>query len=51
MLRSLIILDPEHPANPSHYLRSAKGNRALAARMLGISRRTLYTKLDELDIE
>ncbi len=28
-------------------LRSAKGNRALAARMLGVSRRTLYTKLEE----
>jgi two-component system response regulator AtoC len=28
-------------------LHSAKGNRALAARMLGISRRTLYTKLEE----
>ncbi len=27
-----------------HY---ASGNRALAARMLGVSRRTLYTKLDE----
>jgi two-component system response regulator AtoC len=31
-------------------LRSAGGNRALAARMLGISRRTLYTKLEELGI-
>jgi two-component system, NtrC family, response regulator AtoC len=28
-------------------LLSAKGNRALAARMLGVSRRTLYTKLEE----
>jgi two-component system response regulator AtoC len=31
-------------------LRSARGNRALAARMLGISRRTLYTKLEEHEI-
>ncbi len=28
-------------------LHSAKGNRALAARLLGVSRRTLYTKLEE----
>jgi len=32
-------------------LRHAKGNRALAARLLGISRRTLYTKLEEHGIE
>lgn len=32
-------------------LQSAKGNRALAARLLGISRRTLYTKLEEHGIE
>jgi len=32
-------------------LRSANGNRALAARMLGVSRRTLYTKLEEHGIE
>ncbi|HYP91476.1 MAG TPA: sigma-54 dependent transcriptional regulator [Polyangiaceae bacterium] len=31
-----------------HY---AKGNRALAARLLGVSRRTLYTKLEELGID
>jgi two-component system response regulator AtoC len=31
----------------SKALRHAKGNRALAARLLGISRRTLYTKLGE----
>ncbi len=28
-------------------LHSAKGNRTLAARLLGVSRRTLYTKLEE----
>jgi two-component system response regulator AtoC len=32
-------------------LKSAKGNRSLAARLLGVSRRTLYTKLDEHEIE
>jgi two-component system response regulator AtoC len=32
-------------------LQQAKGNRALAARLLGVSRRTLYTKLEELGIE
>ncbi len=32
-------------------LKSAKGNRALAARLLGVSRRTLYTKLEEHGIE
>jgi two-component system, NtrC family, response regulator AtoC len=32
-------------------LRSAQGNRALAARMLGISRRTLYTKLEEHELD
>jgi two-component system response regulator AtoC len=32
-------------------LASAKGNRALAARLLGVSRRTLYTKLEEHGIE
>jgi two-component system, NtrC family, response regulator AtoC len=31
-------------------LHVAKGNRALAARLLGVSRRTLYTKLEELGI-
>ncbi|HVY31206.1 MAG TPA: sigma-54 dependent transcriptional regulator [Polyangiaceae bacterium] len=31
-------------------LQRSSGNRSLAARMLGISRRTLYTKLDELDL-
>jgi len=32
-------------------LHFAKGNRALAARLLGVSRRTLYTKLAELGID
>ncbi|HYQ18423.1 MAG TPA: sigma-54 dependent transcriptional regulator [Polyangiaceae bacterium] len=32
-------------------LQYAKGNRALAARLLGVSRRTLYTKLEELGID
>jgi two-component system response regulator AtoC len=32
-------------------LQYAGGNRALAARMLGVSRRTLYTKLEEHGID
>jgi len=32
-------------------LQYSNGNRALAARMLGVSRRTLYTKLDEHGID
>jgi two-component system response regulator AtoC len=35
----------------SKALHAAKGNRALAARLLGVSRRTLYTKLAEHGIE
>jgi DNA-binding NtrC family response regulator len=31
-------------------LREAGGNRSAAARMLGIGRRTLYTKMDKLGI-
>ena len=31
-------------------LRYAKGNRALAARLLGVGRATLYTKLEELGL-
>jgi two-component system response regulator AtoC len=32
-------------------LRKAKGNRTVAARILGVSRRTLYNKMDEHSIE
>jgi DNA-binding NtrC family response regulator len=31
-------------------LREARGNRAAAARALGIGRRTLYTKMEKLGI-
>jgi len=31
-------------------LRSCKGNRSAAARMLGIGRRTLYSKMEKLEI-
>ncbi len=31
-------------------LRACKGNRSAAARMLGIGRRTLYSKMEKLDI-
>lgn len=34
----------------SDALQRASGNRSLAARLLGISRRTLYTKLAELGL-
>ncbi len=32
-------------------LREARGNRAAAARALGIGRRTLYTKMEKLGLE
>lgn len=34
----------------SHALRRCRGNRTAAARLLGIGRRTLYTKMDKLGI-
>jgi DNA-binding NtrC family response regulator len=35
----------------THALRRCRGNRSAAARMLGIGRRTLYSKMDKLGIE
>jgi len=34
----------------SEALREARGNRAAAARSLGIGRRTLYTKMEKLGL-
>ena len=34
----------------SHALRECGGNRSAAARVLGIGRRTLYTKMEKLEI-
>ena len=34
----------------SHALRECRGNRTAAARLLGIGRRTLYTKMEKLEI-
>jgi DNA-binding NtrC family response regulator len=34
----------------SHALRQCRGNRTAAARLLGIGRRTLYTKMEKLEI-
>jgi DNA-binding NtrC family response regulator len=34
----------------SHALRQCRGNRTAAARLLGIGRRTLYTKMEKLGI-
>ena len=34
----------------SHALRRCRGNRTAAARLLGIGRRTLYTKMEKLGI-
>jgi DNA-binding NtrC family response regulator len=34
----------------SHALRECRGNRSAAARLLGIGRRTLYTKMEKLEI-
>jgi DNA-binding NtrC family response regulator len=34
----------------SHALRRCRGNRTAAARLLGIGRRTLYTKMERLGI-
>jgi DNA-binding NtrC family response regulator len=34
----------------SHALRQCGGNRSAAARLLGIGRRTLYTKMEKLEL-
>jgi DNA-binding NtrC family response regulator len=34
----------------SHALRQCRGNRTAAARLLGIGRRTLYAKMEKLEI-
>jgi DNA-binding NtrC family response regulator len=34
----------------SHALRQCRGNRSAAARLLGIGRRTLYSKMEKLEI-
>jgi transcriptional regulator with PAS, ATPase and Fis domain len=34
----------------SHALRECRGNRSAAARLLGIGRRTLYSKMEKLEI-
>jgi DNA-binding NtrC family response regulator len=35
----------------THALKRCRGNRSAAARMLGIGRRTLYSKMEKLGIE
>jgi transcriptional regulator of acetoin/glycerol metabolism len=47
-----LVVDPEEDKQRIlSALESAAGNRSLAAKLLGVSRRTLYNKLERLGIE